>query len=687
MKKYLSFLLIVFSLFLVGCKKVEILEEDETGTVMTEQSFDLKAIEDVSEIEALFNLQTSKRNWFDGLLEFFGLESKSVNEDMVDADIAAPGGPRMEFANDEAADSVGTTGGETSSTNVQVKGVDEADIIKNDNRYIYIINGLKISVIDSVDDSVKTIDLKDQFFPEEAYLKGDTLVVLGTLYKKVTYTPYGRDTTEPVTDEYYYYSTGSTVVSVIDVSNKSDMKIKRTVIYDDAYLVSSRMIDDNLYLVLNQYVRFDNREIVIPTYQDTVEGGQVEAPLSSIYIMKGYKGYYSYNIVSSLNIKTTEKINYEIYLGYFRNIYSSLNNLYVVNEIYTGYYEDEKFKIPELVVDNRYSTTFSNIYRFNIAEGKLTYKARTLIAGSIKDQFSMDEYEGIFRVAATVSTYEAVEDVPTIQGDVVISIFPSRMVNFKTESFVYTFDIADDKFEKLDSLGGIGVGETIYSVRFDKTLGYVVTFRQIDPLYKIDFSDPYNIVILGELKSPGVSDYLHLHGEAYIVGIGRGSESDTVGSLRGVKVSLFKVNGKELEEVDVYHFEGDYSYTPVTYNHLSLITLESKGLYIFPVTIYQYNENYSYGSYIAVVEVDDATETITLKGLIAKQEETAHRYYYDSPRAVVVNSKLYSIFDSEVVINALDDELTLLGGVSLEVIKLYGSYYGYRGSVSEDLIG
>ena len=452
MKKYLSFLLIVFSLFLVGCKKVEILEEDETDTVMTEQSFGLKAIEDVSEIEALFNLQTQKRNWFDGLLEFFGLESKSVNEDMVDADIAAPGAPRMEFANDEAADSVGTTGGETSSTNVQVKGVDEADIIKNDNRYIYIINGLKISVIDSIDDSVKTIDLKDQFFPEEAYLKGDTLVVLGTLYKKVTYTPYGRDTTEPATDEYYYYSTGSTVVSVIDVSNKSDMKIKRTVIYDDAYSVSSRMIDDNLYLVLNQYVRFDNREIVIPTYQDTVEGGQVEAPLSSIYIMKGYKGYYSYNIVSSLNIKTTEKINYEIYLGYFRNIYSSLNNLYVVNEIYTGYYEDEKFKIPELVVDNRYSTTFSNIYRFNIAEGKLTYKARTLIAGSIKDQFSMDEYDGIFRVAATVSTYEAVEDVPTIQGDVVISIFPSRMVNFKTESFVYTFDIADDKFEKLDSL-------------------------------------------------------------------------------------------------------------------------------------------------------------------------------------------------------------------------------------------
>ena len=123
------------------------------------------------------------------------------------------------------------------------------------------------------------------------------------------------------------------------------------------------------------------------------------------------------------------------------------------------------------------------------------------------------------------------------------------------------------------------------------------------------------------------------------------------------------------------------------YNHLSLITLESKGLYIFPVTIYQYNENYSYGSYIAVVEVDDATETITLKGLIARQEETAHRYYYDSPRAVVVNSKLYSIFDSEVVINALDDELTLLGGVSLEVIKLYVSYYGYRVSVPEDSIG
>ena len=250
MKKFLSFLLIVFSLFLVGCKKNVVTNDDEEEkSVVSAQSFDLKSVEDVSEIKDLFNLQAPKRNWLDGLITFFGGEKAA--EDMVDA---TPSAPRSEFTN-EAADSVGTAGGETSSTNVQVKGVDEADIIKNDNRYIYIINGLKISVIDSVDDSVKTIDLKDQFYPEEAYLKGNTLVVLGTLYKKVTYTPYGRDTDEPATDEFYYYSTGSTVVSIIDVSNKSDMKIKRTVIYDDAYLVSSRMIDDNLYLVVHVYFK------------------------------------------------------------------------------------------------------------------------------------------------------------------------------------------------------------------------------------------------------------------------------------------------------------------------------------------------------------------------------------------------------------------------------------------------
>lgn len=696
MKRILSFVMILVVLFVVGCKKEAVTED-----LVTNQSFDLKSVEDVSEIKGLFQVETEvSRNWFDGLASFFGVEGTSPN---VEFDLSRVSPPTADFStatpppSSDASDSgsaVGdaVTSGESSQTNVQVKGVDEADIIKNDNRYVYIINGLKISVIDSADDSVYVIDLVDKFYPSEAYLKDNLLVVMGYLYERKTYQPYyyyDEPMIEPAIDsdtanedvEYYYYATSSTVVSVIDVSDKTNMEILRTVTYEDSNLVSSRMVGNSLYLVLNQNVRITDGDVSLPGYMDTEKEGKVEAPLSSIYIMRGYRGYHSYNIISSLDVTTNEEINYEVYLGYFRNIYASTSNLYVVNQVNTIEYSDQVFRIPELVFDSRYGATFSNIYRFNIEEGKLTYKAKTTIAGNIKDQFSMDEYQGIFRVASTVQTYEPLEVAPTSDGVPTIAIFPSWMNSFRTESFVHTFDVSDNKFERLDTLGGIGIDENIYSVRFDKTLGYVVTFRQIDPLYKIDFSDPTNIVILGELKSPGVSDYLHIHSADYIVGIGRNSISTTSGTLNGVKVSLFKVSGEELEEVDVYLFEGNYSNTSVQYNHLSLITLESQSLYIFPITIY--NANYSGKTYIAVIEINEETEEISLRGLISKQDNSS--YYYDCPRAVVVNSKLYSIFNSEVVINALDDSLTLIGTITLEVLNFY-NVYDYVGSIGEPIL-
>ena len=118
------------------------------------------------------------------------------------------------------------------------------------------------------------------------------------------------------------------------------------------------------------------------------------------------------------------------------------------------------------------------IYRFEYDGAKIIYKNFHEIKGSIKDQFSMDEYKGVLRVATTVDEWDSE----------------------KSESFVTTFDITGNRFTLISTLGGIGLKERIYSVRFEEDRAYIVTFRTIDPFYVIDVEDPNNMKILGELK-------------------------------------------------------------------------------------------------------------------------------------------------------------------------------------------
>jgi hypothetical protein len=159
------------------------------------------------------------------------------------------------------------------------------------------------------------------------------------------------------------------------------------------------------------------------------------------------------------------------------------------------------------------------IHRFTLTDdGGARYDASGTLNGRLLNQFAMSEYEGDLRVATTVESWSGTR--------------PS-------ESFVHVLRPEGTTLVPIGSVGGLGLTEQIYAVRFIGTQAYVVTFRQVDPLYVIDRADPTAPRLAGELKIPGYSAYLHPVGEGLLLGVGQDATAD--GVTLGTQLSLFDV--------------------------------------------------------------------------------------------------------------------------------------------------
>ena len=204
-----------------------------------------------------------------------------------------------------------------------------------------------------------------------------------------------------------------------------------------------------------------------------------------------------------------------------------------------------------------------------MAEGK--------VPGTIVNQFSMDEYAGNFRIATT-------------SGD----MWASGENTSKNNLY-----ILGDALQEIGKIEGIAPGERIYSVRFMGKRAYMVTFRTVDPLFAIDVSDPTSPKVLGALKIPGYSDYLHPYDENHLIGFGKDTveveQKDSLGNTistnafyLGMKVALFDVtdveNPKELHKLII----GDRGTgSELLYNHKALLFSREKNLLAFPVELYE----------------------------------------------------------------------------------------------------
>ena len=620
----------------------------------------------------------------------------------------------LEATAEDAVDSP-TTGGnfdsetdrDYSKTNNQVEGVQESDRILTDGFKIYIVSGNKFFIVDA---DTLNIDFEFQFMEEntniyqygyldDMYLYDNRIILSSYVYSywqvekedcivttSGAYNPenpiVGSDdetwadgdetltnddgdveTTEEYTkeDDYYYYDnciyyeySYGTKIIVLDVEDSLDVTVERELYFESAYLVDTRMIDEMMYLILDNYmIRYGwSEELYIPRYSDTaVSNEMIQLPATRIFFMPNDGTSYGYLMLASFDVTDDEEVNVKAYLGNTWQLYMSLNNLYtIINQ-----YEYNE-------VDGRYHY-FTFVCRFEIEDGELVYKAMGEIEGSPLNQFSMDEYDGVFRIVTTGYSY--FED------------------GWDVNNYLFTLDATTDEvMEQLAVMDEIGKPrETVYSVRFDEELLYVVTFERIDPMYKIDVSDPSNPVVLGQLEEPGVSDYMHIITDNLMLSIGRYTIEDNEWTrFGGVKVALYDTSLDNPVNIENYLVEGEYSYTNVMWDHKAFVyfTPEDADFTYVAIPVYEYFDGwwgYSQSMYVFKVYHSGDLEMMTKLTHMEETEEGYYSYYDSIERAVMIENYIYTVSYSSIKMFDINNGFAEVG--SQELNENYYSIWGY----------
>ena len=395
--------------------------------------------------------------------------------------------------------------GSYGKTNTQVKGVDEDDIIKNDGKYIYVLTDSSIKIIDAADMKLMSKTNIDSRGSNGLYLYGNKLIAVG----------------------HDYTDNNQTFIEIYDITDKTSPKLINEFAQDGGYF-SSRLVDGKVILLSQFYVYPENINLkdkyaVYDEIVPTVTNGGENTPLAPdmITILPQAENYsYTYTVMTTVDLNANQfsPVTSSV-LGSGDNVYCTKDNLYIVE---TKYIEEKTdYGNGRVAISTGGLNTV--IHRFSLEDSAIRAEATGEVKGRTLNQFSVDEKGGFVRIATT--DYEA-----------------NRIT------------VLDMNLKKVAEIDGIAKGETIQSARYIGNYGYVVTFRQTDPLFVIDFTDMKNPKIVGELKIPGFSSYLHPF-NGYLVGIG--TDGDENGTTDALKISLFDIsdptNPQEIDRFIVQH--------------------------------------------------------------------------------------------------------------------------------------
>ncbi len=507
-----------------------------------------------------------------------------------------------------------------STTNIQVEEVDEADIIKNDGKYIYAVSKKNLFIINAYPPNQSEILAKIEFksTPRDIYLNGDKLVVFGYNDQIFNMPRYPENLRR---SQYTFFK-------VFDITDKKNPKQVRDLDFEGTYY-SSRMIGDYVYFITTAGTNYIGDPIPVPMLLDA---GKIIEPTIMPDMFYFDVPYSSYNFtqVSAINVNDNNKdIKADVYLlGAGQNIYVSQDNIYItytkyVNEsdIYMEVLREFAFvRLPEkdqekivkieatenfilskeekmqkiALVFERYTSLLPRderdkledeleeavakkyediskelertvIHKINIDKDELRYIASGDVTGTVLNQFSMDEKNGYFRIATTKNRTW------------------SRFQQGSQDSYNNMY-VLDKDLKQVGGVEDIASGERIYSVRFIGDRAYMVTFKRVDPLFVIDLKDPANPKILGELKIPGYSSYLHPYDDKLLIGLGK--EADDSGRVQGLKLSLFDVSDVDnLKEVDKYEIGLSGSDSIALNDHKAFLFAKNKNLLVIPATL------------------------------------------------------------------------------------------------------
>ncbi|OAS15605.1 beta-propeller domain-containing protein [Paenibacillus oryzisoli] len=570
-------------------------------------------------------------------------------------------------------DSAKSVSPEYSGTNVQVEGVDESDVVKSDGTYIYTVNKQRIVVTQAYPaDEMKVLSMLDfstaantantQFQPSEIYVDDTHLIVVGQSYQNFKPVPYNEDASSSsskmigISDKIRispFPMQATTKVMVYDLKDRSNLKLVKEVELEGNYM-SSRKIGTSLYFIANKYVNYyhyremakteDAMKDLAPAYRDSSAGNAFTSiPLDHIYYLpKALEP--NYVLVGSLDLNDlTQTMNVTSYLGSGQNVYASEENLYVAATTYEDQQQD------------------TILYQFGLNTGKAVYKNTGKVPGHLLNQFSMDEHNGHFRLATTTG-----EVWRTDEGT--------------SKNHVY---ILDANLKEVGKILNIAPGERIYSTRFMGDRAYMVTFKNTDPLFVLDLKQPDQPKLLGALKIPGYSNYLHPYDENHIIGFGKDTVevdnksmagSSSIAYYQGMKVALFDVSDVNNPKEKFTQLIGDRGTdSELLNNHRALLFNKEKHLLSFPVTVMKLdpatsnskNSASSYGSFAfqgAYVYNLDLVKGFQFRGGIThlSQEDLSkagqHFYAGDKQvqRVLYIGDTLYTVSNGFIKANDLN---------------------------------
>ena len=577
--KVLSMCAVLLVVFLVGTRYVN---EQPTKLPVGEKPSEvatvpggLKRFTSLDELEAkVTEAQSTYRNdiAFNGDIIFDAMGTESVTQESAIVE--------SESVSDLAQSK--NTASDFSTTNTQVENVDEGDIVKTDGKYIYYVSNGEVYIVGA--DNLELISKitfdssEDNFNVNEIYNKDDKIIVMGNAYIKQE--PLITEDDDGQTKRQSVIQRGTPVVKarVYDISNKKEPELVREVALEGRY-INSRMIDNEVYFISRKSIYFNEVEpiaTILPVVKDsTISEELITIDHTEIAYFDTIEDN-SFMMVGGFDINDNDNLSVETIYGAGNEVYSTQDHLYIAQSLY-------------------FSNNATKIYKFELNDTKVSLIAEGEIEGYINDQFSMDEYKGNLRVATTVREMETNDNA-----------LVDAVIETNTKNNLY---VLNEKLEKVGELTDLAKGEKIYSVRFIGDMGYVVTFKEIDPLFVIDLSNPIRPEVKGELKIPGYSSYLHPYDENHIIGIGYNTKDNGYGGVTNsnMKMSMFDIsdmeNPKEIFNVDI----GDeYAESEVTYNHKALFYKETEDLIGFPVTYRNNNfRNYENGFVIFKIDIEN----------------------------------------------------------------------------------
>jgi uncharacterized secreted protein with C-terminal beta-propeller domain len=552
-----------------------------------------------------------------------------------------------------------------SNTNTQEAGVDEADIVKTDGNFIYLVQNNELVILDAwpADGThivSRTPIVDDNGWIEGIYLDGDKVTVISSTWISGRYDlpvmgggvgVAGSLIAQPIWGG--WYSKPQVKVTVMDVSDRAAPKKVNETTYDGS-LTSSRKVDSRIYLVLDNNIDAPTPQIIekdgnsyyesADTYKARLESMSLEDLLPGYTVTNTATGQSTHGYLGQTNLYIPTSIDntqsmFSVVLmdladnnpgpkattsviGFSGDVYASTENLYVTSQSWGS---------PLRGWDGDPQT---DIYKFALNADSVPLAGAGEVPGWVLNQFSMGENGDDFHIATTTQSGGLSNNVFTLQ----------------------------DKGEHLDITGGItglAFSERIYSARFIGDRGYLVTFRQVDPLFTLDLTDPTKPEVAGILKIPGYSSYLHPVGENLVIGFGR--DADANGHVLGLQASLFDVSDlQDPKLIGTYKFQDDSSHpgwfwtsSGAEWDHHAFNYFPDEKVLAVPILDWGW---WNGQGKLALLKLDESTGFTKLADIQHNGEVS---------RSLRIDHFIYSIGTDAVKVISLDDPETILTSVDL----------------------